>query len=243
MKSLPGARIGAPVVSRLGSRHVASLTSVAALLLLAGCGAGGEDNGIVVTDPGAGGAPVIGNGGSTNGVIPVTGGSDCTGDSCVLTEGEPVAPPNCGNGELTQDEACDDGNKVSGDGCSETCLLAEPGFSCAVAGQACRQIARCGDGVVAPTEPCDDGNDVAGDGCSERCRVELGKKCDGSPSVCTDAVCGNGDPEGAEACDDGNNIPFDGCSPICLREPNCGAPGVACTSGRAGTPGRDRPER
>jgi fibro-slime domain-containing protein len=137
-------------------------------------------------------------------------------------------PQNCGNGELTDDEACDDGNKASGDGCSETCLEVERGFSCASPGKACREIARCGDGVVAVSERCDDGNTAPGDGCSERCKIELGKKCDGSPSVCTDAVCGNAVIEGAESCDDGNTDPFDGCSSLCLREPNC--KGQSCTS-------------
>lgn len=138
------------------------------------------------------------------------------------------APPNCGNGELTDDEACDDGNKSSGDGCSETCLQVESGFSCASPGKPCREIARCGDGVVASSERCDDGNTAPGDGCSERCKIELGKKCDGSPSVCTDAECGNSVVEGAESCDDGNTVPFDGCSSLCLREPNC--QGQSCTS-------------
>jgi fibro-slime domain-containing protein len=138
------------------------------------------------------------------------------------------APPNCGNGELTDDEACDDGNKTSGDGCSETCLQVESGFSCASPGKQCREIARCGDGVVASSERCDDGNVAAGDGCSERCKIELGKKCEGSPSVCSDAECGNAVVEGAESCDDGNTAPFDGCSSLCLREPNC--QGESCTS-------------
>ncbi len=138
------------------------------------------------------------------------------------------APPDCGNGELTDDEACDDGNKVSGDGCSATCLQVESGFSCASPGKPCREIARCGDGVVASSEACDDGNTMPLDGCSERCKIELGKKCEGSPSVCTDAVCGNGIVEGAESCDDGNTVPFDGCSSLCLREPNCQE--QSCTS-------------
>jgi fibro-slime domain-containing protein len=228
MKSLPGALLGVPV-GRPRVRSVSlSLASLTALAMLAGCGAGGEDGNPIVTDPGTGGTAPVGGGG-TSGALPIPG-ANCTNASCELAEGDPIAPPNCGDGALTDDEACDDGNKVSGDGCSDTCLLAEPGFSCATPGQACRQIARCGDGVVAPTEPCDDGNAVLGDGCSDRCRVELGKKCEGSPSVCTDAVCGNNIKEGAEACDDGNTTPFDGCSPICLREPTCGAPGVACTS-------------
>lgn len=166
--------------------------------------------------PGAnaqGGGPILSSG---NGPILGTGG-------------DPVqAAPNCGNGELTDDEACDDGNRSSGDGCSETCLQVERGFSCASPGKACREIARCGDGVVASSERCDDANTAPGDGCSERCKVELGKKCDGSPSVCSDALCGNSIVEGAESCDDGNNAPFDGCSSLCLREPNCKA--QSCTS-------------
>jgi len=140
-----------------------------------------------------------------------------------------VAPPGCGDGTLTSDEACDDGNRVSGDGCDAACLILERGFSCPNPGKPCRAIARCGDGVVATSEQCDDGNLAPGDGCSERCRVELGKKCEGAPSVCTDAKCGNGIVEGAESCDDGNTTPFDGCSALCLREPNCS--GESCTSG------------
>ncbi|MEI9949703.1 MAG: DUF4215 domain-containing protein [Pseudomonadota bacterium] len=138
-------------------------------------------------------------------------------------------PPGCGDGDLTSDEACDDGNTVSGDGCIANCLQVERGFSCPNPGKQCRAIARCGDGVVAASEQCDDANVVPGDGCSERCRVELGKKCEGAPSKCTDAKCGNGMVEGAESCDDGNTTPFDGCSALCLREPNCS--GQSCTSG------------
>lgn len=89
-------------------------------------------------------------------------------------------------------------------------------------------VVRCGDGAVASLEQCDDGNLVAGDGCSERCRVELGKKCDGEPSVCVDTECGDGLVEGAERCDDGNTSPFDGCSATCQNELDC--EGAACTS-------------
>jgi len=138
-------------------------------------------------------------------------------------------PPNCGNGQLTPDEACDDGNKTPGDGCNESCSDVQPGFICRVPGQPCRQIARCGDGVRAFTEQCDDGNLTDGDGCNQRCRYEIGWKCDdSSPSVCSAAECGNGEREGAESCDDGNTAPFDGCSSLCLREPNC--EGESCTS-------------
>jgi cysteine-rich repeat protein len=37
-------------------------------------------------------------------------------------------PPDCGDGEKGDDEACDDGNRVDGDGCSANCLVVENGF-------------------------------------------------------------------------------------------------------------------
>src|SRR5688572_1098273 len=195
----------------------ATLVGVVALALLASCGAGGEAGAEVVTTPDGQGSSNAGGPGFVDG--DPTLGNGCTGPSCNLAGGNEPAPPGCGDGALTPDEACDDGNRDSGDGCAQNCLATEPGFSCAAPGQLCRAIARCGDGLVAATEPCDDGNVVAGDGCSVRCRVEVGKKCEGEPSVCTDAICGDGVREGAEACDDGNTTPFDGCSPLCLREP------------------------
>lgn len=140
------------------------------------------------------------------------------------------APAGCGDGVLTDDEACDDGNRLDGDGCAANCLRVESGFSCAAAGQACLPIARCGDGINAMSEQCDDGNLVDGDGCSARCKIEIGMKCDGSPSVCTPATCGDGIQEGAESCDDGNNQPFDGCSDKCIKEPTCVAGAAGCTS-------------
>jgi fibro-slime domain-containing protein len=74
---------------------------------------------------------------------------------------------------------------------------------------------------VAFPEQCDDGNKVDGDGCSSMCKIEIGYKCDGSPSVCTHTTCGDGKKEGAEGCDDGNSMPFDGCSSDCQNEPVC----------------------
>lgn len=138
------------------------------------------------------------------------------------------APRNCGDGVLTPDEACDDGNRTSGDGCLANCLQVERGFSCVPAGSPCHPIARCGDGVLVFPERCDDGNRTAGDGCSPGCKLEVGFKCDGAPSRCSPATCGDGKLEGAESCEDGNARPFDGCSADCQNEPTC-AQG-ACTS-------------
>jgi cysteine-rich repeat protein len=63
----------------------------------------------------------------------------------------------CGDGILDVGEECDDGNTVSGDGCSSVCV-----------------IEFCGDGIVQAGlgEQCDDGNTIAGDGCSPTCQFE-----------------------------------------------------------------------
>lgn len=135
----------------------------------------------------------------------------------------------CGDGLRAANEACDDGNVLAGDGCSEDCQRLERGFSCPEPGRACMPFAICGDGIVSSAEQCDDGGRVANDGCSIACRIEPGKRCEGQPSVCSDAICGNSLLEGSEGCDDGNAVPFDGCSARCEREPSC-VGGVACQS-------------
>ena len=149
-------------------------------------------------------------------------------DSSTLPRDDRPPTPGCGDGILDDDEACDDGNREDGDGCSANCRMVEEGFSCQPPGMPCHRISRCGDGQVTLPELCDDGNTDDGDGCNSRCQIEVGWKCDGSPSVCTPTVCGDGKIEGAETCDDGNNIPFDGCSENCQAEPDCGS--GACTS-------------
>lgn len=144
-----------------------------------------------------------------------------------VTSGGPSA--SCGDSVLDDDEACDDGNQASGDGCGEGCRTVEPGFVCPEAGQPCRPYALCGDGALVFPEQCDDGALVEGDGCSDSCKIEIGWKCDGaSPSVCSLTTCGDGAQEGSETCEDGNAIPFDGCSDICQAEPTCTDQG--CTS-------------
>lgn len=158
-----------------------------------------------------------------------TGGSAgtislCQGDGCP----SPSGPGVCGDGVLTDDEACEDGNTADGDGCHANCLAVEPGYSCSPPGVPCHIVALCGDSLVNSNEMCDDGNKADGDGCSARCKLEPGYRCDGSPSTCTATTCGDGMREGAESCDDGNVIPLDGCSATCQAEPDCSA--GACTS-------------
>lgn len=139
----------------------------------------------------------------------------------------------CGDGVQDPGEDCDDGNLVSGDGCSETCH--EEG---------------CGDGFLDSDGPdgsssanddeeCDDGNLVPGDGCSPDCQDEecgdgivtfaFGEECDdgattdgdGCSSDCRLESCGDGNIQGSEACDDGNTNAGDGCNGLCQLE-SCG---------------------
>lgn len=92
----------------------------------------------------------------------VEGGTDPDGAPCFAILAQ------CGDGSITQGEACDDGNKTDGDGCSATCAI-EPPPPPPPAGT-------CGDGCVDEGEECDDGNTADGDGCSATCVVE--HECD-----------------------------------------------------------------
>ena len=83
----------------------------------------------------------------------------------------------CGDGKLVASEQCDDGNLLSGDGCSSSCLV-EPGYECRYDSggpEVCFTI--CGDGVVAGKENCDDNNSAGYDGCSSNCKIEPGWEC------------------------------------------------------------------
>lgn len=108
---------------------------------------------------------------------------------------------DCGDGEITGAEECDDGNARGGDGCAATCLIET----------AEREI--CGNAVLEGAEDCDDGNDINGDGCSAGCVAEQPMSC------------GNGVRERGESCDDGNTTVGDGCDSGCAVE----APSGLCT--------------
>lgn len=133
----------------------------------------------------------------------------------------------CGDGKREPTESCDDGNLVTGDGCSARCGV-EAGWFCPFppAGMPSRCMPSCGDSRLVGMEPCDDGNRADGDGCSASCSIEPGFRCTGQPSVCT-TTCGDGVRGGRETCDDFNTRPMDGCSATCTVEP-----GFTCT----GTP-------
>jgi len=93
-----------------------------------GVGSGGASSGGVanrggsVGSGGSGGAP-LGGGSSSRGGAAGGGKGGTTGAG-----GSSGAPNQCGNGRL-EGEACDDGNRVAGDGCSTGCT-AETGWTC-----------------------------------------------------------------------------------------------------------------
>ena len=102
------------------------------------------------------------------------------------------------------EEECDDGNKVSGDGCS-SCKV-DKDYIC-IGGSAnsqdiCSMLPDiCGDGVKKSSENCDDGNSVDGDGCTKTCIVEVGFLCSGGSQFGKDfceEICGDGRRVGKE---------------------------------------------
>lgn len=127
----------------------------------------------------------------------------------------PPKPVVCGDGFIDPGEACDDGNKTGGDGCSLDCAAIEANFACPTPGVICVSTMVCGDGFVTGTEQCDDKNALAGDGCSATCALELGWVCPVPGVSCNAAACGDGKVAGAEECDDGNTANGDGCSSTC----------------------------
>ena len=77
-------------------------------------------------------------------------GENCDGEGLKCTNF--CTAHRCGDGYLSLEEACDDGNGRGGDDCTALC-----------------QVSVCGDGVVAEDEPCDDMNAISKDGCSPEC--------------------------------------------------------------------------
>jgi cysteine-rich repeat protein len=81
---------------------------------------------------------------------------DGTPGACYpTTDGHACLPSGCGNAINDPGEACDDGNAIAGDGCSDSCMSTEI----------------CGNSIVDGTknERCDDGNVYSHDGCSFDC--------------------------------------------------------------------------
>lgn len=147
------------------------------------------------------------------------------GDGTDYTLAITCEPIVCGDGIVADEEACDDGDTDSGDGCSSTCTV-EEGSACDDSEPSVCNTITCGDGRVQGTEACDDGDLDDGDGCSMTCAIEADYVCSGTtPSTCV-LACGNGNVEAArgETCDDGDRDAGDGCSATCTVEA-----GFVCT--------------
>jgi cysteine-rich repeat protein len=120
----------------------------------------------------------------------------------------------CGNNVVDNNEICDDGNTIDGDGCDSNCTDTVCGNGITTEGEACDDgnanntddcnnnctVPACGDGFVRAPEACDDGNKISNDGCDANC---------------TTTRCGNNLTSGTEECDDGNDAWYDQCSPEC----------------------------
>ena len=175
-------------------------------------GTGGED----------GGAPGLGGGSSTPAAGTGAGINLGEAGAAGAAGGSGEVPAYCGNSRVDDEEDCDDGNAVPGDGCSALCLT-EQFFICEQPGTPCRSTLACGDLQVAGPEACDDGNLVSNDGCSADClAVEAGFSCPtalGVGGACLAVVedrCGDGRLAFGEDCDDGNDTDDDGCSNACV---------------------------
>src|SRR5215470_7079432 len=157
----------------------------------------------------------------------------------VCTPDDPAACADCdecGDGIVSGDEECDDGNTDDGDGCAADCHLEV-----------------CGNGIVDPGEECD-GDDTAGEfACRDDCtyaycgngKLDDGEECDEGEdtATCVDCryvVCGDGYVQGNEECDDGNTDGGDGCSATCTTE-SCPSPGDLCTPGATDVAACDDP--
>lgn len=123
------------------------------------------------------------------------------------TSGESTSgPAMCGNKIVEDGEACDDGNTVDADGCTNVC-----------------QYGRCGDGILGAGESCDDGNSEDEDACPNTCVlpvcgdgvIQPPEACDEGVSTafcnadCTESKCGDGvmNEKANEECDSGGESP------------------------------------
>lgn len=146
-------------------------------------------------------------------------------NSGVIANGQAVVFQEICDSDGTVDpgEQCDDGNGVSGDGCSATCQI-EMCYTCPTPGSPC---------VPDDGAPCDDSLFCNGaDTCSGgTCSVHLGDPCAGGSECntqCNEAAADCFDTGGTPCTDDGNPCSVD----LCDGSGNCdhpaGNPGASC---------------
>lgn len=136
---------------------------------------------------------------TTTDTDPTDTAADTAPDTTADTSGTPI----CGNGTVEAGEACDDGNRLAGDGCS---------FSCTI---------ECGagndsdfDGICNGSDVCpgfDDNLDVDANGIPDG--------CEGSRELCTDRI--DNDLDGATDCADTECSSLPVCTAVPTSEANC----------------------
>ena len=182
--------------------------------------------------------------GSVCGTIGLTGSASCEIDlGCNTTGGPPgICQTTCLDGNLDAGEACDDGNMVDTDSCSNSCLV-NLGFSVCSINIDCTDAAmgvECNSGVCEyglQEGPCTTVNQcetgLICDSTTSTCLIDEGNgtctvdadcataSCNTMTGICAASVCGNDVIEGSEECDDGGIANGDGCDSSCQLESGC----------------------
>ncbi|MCP3105420.1 FG-GAP-like repeat-containing protein [Myxococcus sp. K15C18031901] len=125
----------------------------------------------------------------------------------------------CGDGVLSGFEVCDDGNQLSGDGCSSVCQL-EPGYTCTGQPTVCTDIDEC----AAGTDNCNENATCTNIGGSFTCACNAGYTGDGV--TCTDIdECATG----TDNCNENATCTNTGGSFTCACKTGYTGDGVTCT--------------
>lgn len=119
------------------------------------------------------------------------------------------AASTCGDGIVYGDEACDDQNQVTGDGCESNCQPSCTADSACADATFCNGDEVCGAADSSGRRRCGPGpNRADGARCAEA--GETGRCAAGVCGSCGDSVVDDG-----ETCDDGNDTEADGCDNDC----------------------------
>jgi len=150
----------------------------------------------------------------------------------------------CGDGIIdTELEECDDGNIVTGDGCSNLCEI-EPPIECFGTSTTCNSLTEeldCNNQLGCEWSISGAAPPISGMPISSEClgnaiqcsTIDIQNDCNnqlGCSLVDVNTVCGNSVVESGEECDDGNILSGDGCSNLCKIElvTNCSSNSSGC---------------